>query len=135
METYGTTWCERCGQRAAVAEIAGPDGAARLCAPCAAQWEAAQGAWTEGAGGLVAGLAKRGEREAMLCPRCGFDLEDVVRRGRVGCPECYGAFEAQVSQLLAQSMPHPNHTGKWPKRWHNGRGPSPFAPGGEDSRP
>lgn len=125
---YGTTWCERCGGRPAVAEIAASDtgDSSRLCAECAAQWEAAGHAWASGAGDLVARLARPGEREALLCPRCGFDLEDVVRLGRVGCPECYGAFEVVVSELLAKAMPHPSHGGKRPVAWRNGRPPAPL---------
>jgi protein arginine kinase activator len=124
---YGVTWCERCGERAAVAAISVEGGeTARLCAACAALWEASGHAWAQGAGDLMARLARRGEREALLCPRCGFDLEDVVRRGRVGCPECYGAFEAVVTELLAQSMPRASHGGKRPARWRNGRPDSPF---------
>jgi protein arginine kinase activator len=125
---YGTTWCERCGERPAVAEIAASDTGetARLCEACAALWEAAGHSWASGAGDLMAKLARRGERESLLCPRCGFDLEDVVRRGKVGCPECYGAFEAIVSELLAKAMPHPAHSGKRPAAWRNGRPPAPL---------
>lgn len=129
---YGTTWCERCGERQAVAEIAGSDtgDSARLCAECAALWEAAGHSWASGAGELMARLTRPSEREALLCPRCGFDLEDVVRRGRVGCPECYGAFEAVISELLLKAMPHATHAGKRPAAWRNGRPPAPFDGGG-----
>lgn len=132
MESYAVTWCERCGQRPAVAEIASSEGAeaVRLCASCSTLWEATH-AWAAGAGDLAARLSRPGEREAMLCPRCGYDVEDMVRRGRVGCPECYGAFEEPVTRLLAQSMPHPAHGGKWPRRWRNGRSQRPLTP---DSR-
>jgi protein-arginine kinase activator protein McsA len=98
---------------------------ARLCAACAALWESSGHAWATGAGDLMERLARRGKREALLCPRCGFDLEDVVRRGRVGCPECYGAFEVVVSELLAQTMPRASHGGKRPARWRNGRPAAP----------
>jgi protein arginine kinase activator len=133
---YGVTWCERCGERPAVAAISTSEGGetAQLCAACAALWEASGHAWAAGAGDLMERLARRGEREALLCPRCGFDLEDVVRRGRVGCPECYGAFEAVVSELLAQSMPRASHGGKRPARWRNGRPASPF-PAPPDTTP
>lgn len=125
MDSYGTTWCEKCGLRPAVAEISAADTAepARLCAACAAEWEASGHAWAAGAGDLLARLTKPGEREALLCPRCGFDLEDVVRRGRVGCPECYGAFEPIVSELLSKAIPTPLHGGKRPRVWSNGRPP------------
>jgi protein arginine kinase activator len=113
-----------------VAEIAAADGEpARLCAPCAAQWEAAGHPWAAGAGELIAALTRPDRRQALLCPRCGFDLEDVVRQGRVGCPECYGAFEAVVSELLAKAMPHPDHGGKRPAAWRNGRPKTPFPEG------
>jgi protein arginine kinase activator len=128
MDTYGTTWCERCGQNAAVAEITASDGeTVRLCAACSAQWETAQGGWAHGAAHLAAGLTRREGAAALLCPRCGFDVEDLVRLGRVGCPECYGAFADQVADMLDQAMPYPHHSGKWPKRWTNGRerGPQP----------
>lgn len=131
MDSYGTTWCEKCGQRPAVAEVAALDAAtpSRLCAQCAAAWESSGHGWAAGAGELLARLTKPGEREALLCPRCGFDLEDVVRRGRVGCPECYGAFEPIVTELLSKAIPNPAHNGKRPRTWRNGR---PAAPGPAD---
>jgi protein arginine kinase activator len=124
-DSYGTTWCEKCGIRPAVAEISAADTSepARLCATCAAEWEASGHGWAAGAGDLLARLTKPGEREALLCPRCGFDLEDVVRRGRVGCPECYGAFEQIVSELLSKAIQNPAHSGKRPRVWNNGRPP------------
>jgi len=124
-DSYGTTWCEKCGLKPAVAEISPSDGSepALLCASCSAEWEASGHSWAAGAGELLARLTEPGDSQALLCPRCGFDLEDVVRRGRVGCPECYGAFESAVRELLAKAMASPAHTGKRPKKWSNGRPP------------
>jgi protein-arginine kinase activator protein McsA len=101
----------------------------RLCADCAAEWEAERANWASGAGNLAAAMLNRDKKEKLLCSRCGFDMEQVVRLGRVGCPICYGEFEALIGDLLQQTIPRPRHTGKQPGNWRNGRGtpdtPSP----------
>lgn len=42
---------------------------------------------------------------AALCPVCGVTFADVSRAGLIGCPACYDAFGAAVSQGLQRLHP------------------------------
>ena len=48
------------------------------------------------------------------CGSCGFDYSDFKRLGRLGCPECYRAFEKQLLPLLRQLHGSTQHRGKSP---------------------
>jgi protein arginine kinase activator len=71
-----------------------------------------------GLGDLVAGLiddAVESEAERISkvrCPSCGYDYSDFKRIGRLGCPECYDAFEAQLVQVLRHVHGSTQHAGK-----------------------
>ena len=40
--------------------------------------------------------------QEIYCPVCNTAWSDVLRRGYVGCPGCYQAFEEQLEPLLTQ---------------------------------
>ncbi len=71
-----------------------------------------------GVGDLVAGLIDDTvETEAdriskVRCPSCGYDYSDFKKIGRLGCPECYDAFEAQLVQVLRHVHGSTQHAGK-----------------------
>lgn len=75
-----------------------------------------------GLGDLVAGLIDTtaqspSEKMGLVqCPRCGFDYSDFKKVGRLGCPECYAAFEAQLLPLVRQLHGSTQHDGKSPKQ-------------------
>jgi protein arginine kinase activator len=46
------------------------------------------------------------------CPRCGGSLEDFRESGRLGCPECYRAFEAPLRDLLRRLHGSTHHVGE-----------------------
>jgi protein arginine kinase activator len=53
-------------------------------------------------------LAKAGEN----CPRCGASLQDFRESGRLGCPECYRAFEVPLRDLLRRLHGSTHHVGE-----------------------
>lgn len=62
---------------------------------------------------------RRKEREEELtCPRCGLTWTQFIKRGRLGCPHDYEAFNTRLERMaLDQLAPHcapggPFHTGK-----------------------
>jgi protein arginine kinase activator len=71
-----------------------------------------------GLGDLVAGLIddtveSEAERISKVrCPSCGYDYSDFKKIGRLGCPECYDAFEAQLVQVLRHVHGSTQHAGK-----------------------
>lgn len=50
------------------------------------------------------------------CPRCGYDYSDFKKVGRLGCAECYRAFETQLLVLLRQIHGGTQHKGKSPSQ-------------------
>lgn len=49
------------------------------------------------------------------CPRCGMKAADFRKQGKLGCPECFTAFEKDVRAIVSQMAARPRHTGKVPQ--------------------
>jgi protein arginine kinase activator len=71
-----------------------------------------------GLGDLVAGLidtavdADAERISKVRCPTCGFQYSDFKRIGRLGCPDCYDAFDSQLVSVLRHVHGSTQHTGK-----------------------
>lgn len=50
------------------------------------------------------------------CPRCGLLYSQFKETGRLGCPECYSAFQFQLRPLLRRIQGDTRHKGKHPTR-------------------
>ena len=50
------------------------------------------------------------------CPRCGLPYSGFKETGRLGCPECYSAFQFQLRPLLRRLHGDTRHRGKVPVR-------------------
>jgi protein arginine kinase activator len=50
------------------------------------------------------------------CPRCGLLYSSFKETGRLGCGECYNAFQFQLRPLLRRIHGDTRHRGKTPKR-------------------
>ena len=48
------------------------------------------------------------------CECCGADFNEIRRTGKVGCGNCYRAFEAQLSPTIARIHKNTVHIGKRP---------------------
>ncbi len=55
-------------------------------------------------------------REEVKCPNCGRTYSDFQKTGKVGCSECYKAFEAPISRTLRQIQASDEHVGKLPSK-------------------
>jgi protein arginine kinase activator len=49
-----------------------------------------------------------------VCPRCGLKASEFRKQGKLGCPECFRAFEKDVKAIVSQMAARPRHTGKVP---------------------
>ncbi len=70
--------------------------------------------------------AKQGK--ALVCPTCQTTYDSFKQSGLLGCPDCYDAFEDELSPLLERSHEGgTHHVGKQPKRAtaKRGRGVDP----------
>ncbi len=50
------------------------------------------------------------------CHRCESTYADIVKDGRVGCPECYTVFEGELSRMIRSIHGTTSHTGSVPAR-------------------
>ena len=50
------------------------------------------------------------------CPSCGLTLKELRQGGRLGCGECYRAFEENLGSLINTLHSGTRHTGKVPAR-------------------
>jgi protein arginine kinase activator len=116
--------CENCGEREAVVHLTqivdNTITTLNLCEPCAAE----KGVETGGhaakfpLGDFLASLgegpsASGAATEAGApCPSCGATLRDFRQTGRLGCAECYRAFEPQLRELLRRVHGNAQHVGE-----------------------
>ncbi len=69
------------------------------------------------AGGSEQGKAKEERKEQMekeKCPVCGWQLSDIEKHGKLGCPQCYNSFRTYISKLVAEVHGESKHKGKAP---------------------
>ena len=116
--------CNACGEREGVVSLTqiveGDVRTVSLCAKCAAEKgiETGIGLSETPLGGFLAALGESADPDAPLaaaletgCPSCGATLRDFRETGRVGCAECYRAFDAPLRELLRRLHGSTHHTG------------------------
>ena len=68
---------------------------------------------------LMSSISKPKRRAATVhvnpCTKCGLEFADFQSQGRLGCGDCYAAFETQLKPLLRQIHEDWQHTGKTPR--------------------
>jgi len=66
--------------------------------------------------GLLEGKDMPGAGEALeACPSCGMKAAEFRKQGKLGCSECFKAFEKDLRAILSQMAARPRHTGKLPR--------------------
>lgn len=121
--------CDRCDNEATVQEITIRDGArfeSRLCEQCARQAGLAKQSnmplselLTKYvlATGIASPNVVPNPRQATDCPSCKMTWAEFRQVDRLGCPDCYAAFEAQLGPLLERAHEGGvRHSGKVPAR-------------------
>ncbi len=58
----------------------------------------------------------RAESRNFTCPSCGLSFSEFKRRGRLGCANCYNAFEQELKQVIRRIHGSIRHTGKEPNK-------------------
>ncbi len=116
--------CEVCGKRPAVVHLTQVEDdettTSHLCKECAAE-KGLEGEPAPANLPLADFLAKMGsegpapETESAdedVCPFCGLSASDFKELGRLGCPQCYSAFEGHLRGLLRRIHGGTQHVGK-----------------------
>jgi protein arginine kinase activator len=66
--------------------------------------------------GLIDGKETVGAEEAAeSCPRFGTKASEFRKRGKLGCPVCFEAFQRDVRSILSQMAGRTRHVGKMPR--------------------
>lgn len=115
--------CDVCGKKKAtvhLTEIVDEQmSEMHLCEECARE-KSVQMEQQFGLADLLAGLsdfnkpAKDAPRVNLRCPNCEMTYEDFRKFGRLGCSECYTAFESHLAVLLKKIHGSNHHLGKAP---------------------
>ena len=116
--------CQNCGEREAVVHLTqivdNTITTLNLCEPCAAEQGVETGTHAAkfplgdflaslGEGPGAAGVAAEADAG---CPSCGATLRDFRQTGRLGCADCYRAFEPQLRDLLRRVHGNAQHAGE-----------------------
>ncbi len=65
--------------------------------------------------GLLEGKDVTGALEVKdACPKCGLKAVEFRKQGKLGCAECFEAFDKDIRAILSQMAARPRHTGKLP---------------------
>jgi protein arginine kinase activator len=115
--------CDNCKEREAVINLTQVEHDSKitlhLCDQCAQQ----KGVETGGSvlksplGGLVAAMGKGANvlpspADGLRCQACGGTLRDFRETGRLGCAECYAAFDFHLRDLLRRLHGSSRHAGE-----------------------
>lgn len=138
--------CDQCGERPAVVnlnhQVAGQWVMVHLCERCAAQ----KGLATESAitktplGSFLAAMnkgqvpARAGEDAGEACRTCGATLQDFREASRLGCPDCWSAFEPSLRELVRRLHGSTHHVGEQYAPSGAQAGAAPAAPSAADLR-
>ncbi|MBK7404436.1 MAG: UvrB/UvrC motif-containing protein [Phycisphaerales bacterium] len=125
--------CEQCENEATVHELIVSGGVPverHLCEACAHSLGIVSTGPTPVTEFLVkiaqAGAAQTAARQSAAtdaCPGCGTTFAEFKQTGRLGCAECYRAFEQQLTPILDRAhQGATHHVGKVPARMLRGEG-------------
>lgn len=89
--------CQKCGQNEATVyykeTLNGQTHESHLCAQCAAEKNPSMFSSHFFSGSLFGNPLSKPQTEDKTCPTCGLTLTNLCKSGKVGCADCYSAFE------------------------------------------
>ena len=71
--------------------------------------------------GLPAQQVRRQTGEEKKCTLCGAAFAELVKEGKVGCPECYKVFAEELAPTISRIHGTGVHIGTAPERYKEGR--------------
>lgn len=69
---------------------------------------------------LKADLEARPPPRTTVCPSCGMTRTEILKRGRLGCDQCYEVFAGEMLPVIVSLQHADQHLGKVPKRASDG---------------
>lgn len=112
--------CDNCGERESIIHVTRIEKnelvSSHLCEKCAIEqgFEPQVGTGNVPLTDFLAQMGRVGDASQVggPCPYCGLKLEDFKKSGRLGCSQCYVAFEPQLRTLLRRLHGGTQHVGK-----------------------
>lgn len=109
--------CDVCGEREAIVNLTqienGEATAMHLCERCAAERGVEPPApGKTPLGGFLAAMGELSAGGGEACPSCGATLQSFRESGRLGCSECWNAFEPSLRELVRRLHGSTYHVGE-----------------------
>lgn len=60
-----------------------------------------------------------GEQPDVTCQACGISFKEIMKKGRVGCAQCYDTFKEKLAPAINKIHGNKKHTGKVPNSLAN----------------
>ncbi len=116
--------CQNCQQRVANVHFTQIKNNAKvdiyLCDQCAKEISQAESIYPFGFNDLINGLfgtqIKQESPVTLKCGNCGMEYEEFLKSSRLGCAECYKAFEERLDPIIKRLHGNAPHHGKVPVR-------------------
>lgn len=117
--------CQNCQQKAANVHFTQIMNNAKvdiyLCEQCANEISHSGIVSPFGFNDLINGLfgshqLKQEQPETLKCKSCGMEYEEFLRTSRVGCAQCYQAFQVKLDPIIKRLHGNAEHHGKVPVR-------------------
>ena len=67
-------------------------------------------------GGFFGIPALCSDSDEKKCPTCGCSYAEIVKNGKVGCPDCYETFSDELKRMIQSVHGTTSHTGNVPSR-------------------
>lgn len=125
--------CERCNKREATTHITKIVNGYRedyyLCPECAAKsddYKEMKESMSFGIGDFLTGMFTGANKQSVIgdsvsdiCPSCHMSYSEFMKKGKLGCGDCYSAFKNRIMRPLKQIHGSVEHIGKTPHRSGN----------------
>ena len=121
--------CQKCNKREATTHMTkivnGHKEEYYLCSECAAvsqEYKEMKAKMDFGIGDFLTGMFSGGKQTAIqepstdVCPTCHMPYNEFLKRGKLGCGDCYSAFAGRIKRPIKQIHGSAEHIGKVPKR-------------------
>lgn len=122
--------CEKCGKREATTHITkivnGYKEEHYFCSECASkspEYKDMKSGMNYGISDFLTGMFSGGKHGAIgadkdtgVCPTCHMPYSEFLKKGKLGCGDCYGAFADRIRRPIKQIHGTFEHVGKVPKR-------------------
>ncbi len=114
-------YCENCGKNQATTHIKrvinGVATQKHLCRECAAKLGLVPkdaNSLADILSSMFGDCADTGLLDKKVCGCCKSSFNDIIKSGKVGCPECYKTFKAELLPYIKRIHGNVKHIGKFP---------------------